>query len=94
VRPRGESFTIFANARRSPPVTDHIGKLIVLAGIILVVVGLVITFFDRIPLVGKLPGDIHIRRGNFQFYFPVVTSIVLSVLLTLLLWLFGRFLRK
>jgi hypothetical protein len=75
-------------------VTHDIGKTIVLAGIILVVVGLVVTFFDRIPLVGKLPGDIHFRRGNFQLYIPLATSIILSAFATILLWIVSRFLRK
>jgi hypothetical protein len=44
----------------------------------------------RIPGIGRLPGDITIQRGNWTFYFPIATSIVLSVLLTLLFWLFGR----
>src|SRR5439155_658219 len=44
----------------------------------------------RVPWIGRLPGDIHIQRGNWHFYFPLATSIVLSLLLTLLFWLFGR----
>jgi len=74
--------------------TDQIGKMIILAGAILVVVGLVVLFSDRIPFVGRLPGDIHIRRGNFQFYFPLATSIALSIVLTFLFWLFSRLGRK
>ena len=74
--------------------SDQIGKMIVLAGAVLVVVGLVITFFDRIPLVGKLPGDLHFRRGNFQIYFPIVTSIALSVVLSLIVWIVSRLARK
>lgn len=74
--------------------TDQIGKMIILAGAVLVVVGLVVLFSDRIPFVGKLPGDIHIRRGNFQFYFPLATSIALSIVLTFLFWLFSRLGRK
>jgi hypothetical protein len=74
--------------------TDQIGKMIILAGAVLVVVGLVVLFSDRIPFVGKLPGDIHIRRGNFQFYFPLATSIALSIVVTFLFWLFSRVARK
>jgi hypothetical protein len=66
---------------------EHLGRLIILFGVVLVVIGLVITFFDRIPLIGKLPGDIHIKRDNFQFYFPLATSIVISLVLTAILWL-------
>ncbi len=68
----------------------QIGKMIIFAGVVLVVIGLVFLFSDRIPFVGRLPGDIHIRRGNFQFYFPLATSIALSVVLTILFWLFSR----
>jgi len=73
---------------------EQIGKLIILLGAILVVVGAVITFFDRIPFLGKLPGDIHFRRGNFQVYFPVVTSIALSVIVSLIFWIVSRLARK
>jgi len=73
---------------------DQTGKMIILLGAVLIVVGFVVTFFDRIPLVGKLPGDIHIRRGNFQVYFPVVTSIALSVILSLIFWIVSRLARK
>ncbi len=71
-----------------------IGKMVIIAGIILVVVGLGLTFFDRIPLVGKLPGDIHLRRGNFHVYFPLATSIALSMVLSLVLWIVSRLARK
>lgn len=73
---------------------EQIGKLIILFGVILIIVGVVVLFFDRIPLIGKLPGDIHIRRGNFNLYFPVMTSILLSVILTLVLWLVNNFTRR
>lgn len=71
-----------------------IGKLIILVGATLVIVGLVVTFFDRIPLLGKLPGDIHVRRGNFHLYVPLATSIALSILGTLVFWILSRFVRK
>jgi hypothetical protein len=63
-----------------------LGKSLVLFGVILALVGMVLMFSDKIPFLGKLPGDIHIKRENVEFYFPVMTSIVLSVLLTLILW--------
>lgn len=66
------------------------GKLIILAGVILIVIGVLMVFFDKIPLLGKLPGDISIKRRNFTLYFPIVTSILLSIVLTVLLNLFGR----
>jgi hypothetical protein len=63
------------------------GKLLVFAGIVLVVLGLLVMW--GVPL-GRLPGDVVIRRGNFSFSFPIVTCIVLSVILTLLFRFFGR----
>jgi hypothetical protein len=67
------------------------GNLLIIVGIILVVLGLIFSFGGRIPFLGKLPGDILIRRNNFTFYFPLATSIVLSILLTLILMLINRF---
>ena len=60
-----------------------------LVGGLMLAAGLLLTVFGRLGL-GKLPGDIVVRRGNFTFYFPIVTSIVLSVLLTLIVWLFNH----
>jgi hypothetical protein len=73
---------------------DPLGRMIILLGAILVGIGVVITFFERIPLLGKLPGDIHFRRGNFQAYFPLVTSIALSVIVSLIFWIVSRLARK
>jgi hypothetical protein len=67
-----------------------IGRVLLVVGGLLVVLGLVLTFGGRVPYLGKLPGDISYRRGNFSFYFPLMTSIVLSLLLTAILWLFRR----
>lgn len=69
------------------------GKFLIIAGIILVIVGLAIHFSDGIPFLGKLPGDISIERKNFKFYFPVTTSILVSIILTLIFYLIGQ-LRK
>ena len=70
----------------------HPAKLLILAGVILVVVGSVWYFAGPGPLsrLGRLPGDIHIRRENWSFHFPLMTSILLSLVLTLLLYLFRR----
>ena len=69
------------------------GKILILFGIMMVGVGVLLMFVDKIPYIGKLPGDINIKRDNFQFYFPLATSIVLSVVLSLVLWLIS-FLNK
>ena len=66
------------------------GKLLVTVGILLVVVGGLIVFEAKIPLVGKLPGDIHIKKENFDLYFPITTCIVISVILTLLFYLIQK----
>ena len=68
------------------------GKILITIGIVFVALGVLLLLSDRFSLfrIGRLPGDIIYRRGNFTFYFPVVTSILLSVVLTLLFWFFGR----
>lgn len=69
---------------------EQIGRVLLFFGVILVALGLVLTFGARILPIGRLPGDIVIRRDGFTLYFPLMTSIVLSLLLTLLGFLFGR----
>jgi hypothetical protein len=67
-----------------------IGRFLLLVGVLIAVVGAVLLFLPRVPWLGRLPGDILVRRGPVTFYFPLVTSIVLSVLLTILLNLWRR----
>ena len=67
-----------------------IGKSLVFAGIAIIVVGLVLWGFSSVPYVGKLPGDIYIRRGNSTFYFPIVTCILISIIATIFLSLMRR----
>jgi len=66
-----------------------ISRILIVAGVILVIAGLAWPLLTRLGL-GRLPGDIMVERGNFRFYFPLVTSLVVSVFLTLLFWLFRR----
>ena len=68
------------------------GKILITIGIVFVVVGALLMFSGRLSFfrIGRLPGDIVYRRGNFTFYFPLVTSILISLFLTLLLWVLGR----
>jgi len=68
----------------------EIGKLLIIVGGFVLLVGLFLTLGLRIPYLGKLPGDISIDRGNVHFYFPVVTCLLLSLVLTLLLSVFFR----
>jgi hypothetical protein len=69
-----------------------LGRMLLGVGALLVVLGLVLVIADRFPglRIGRLPGDIAVERGRFRFYFPLATSILLSLILTLLMWLFGR----
>jgi hypothetical protein len=68
-----------------------IGRTLIILGAILVVAGLLITLAGKTPLrLGRLPGDIEIRGKNSVFYFPVVTCLILSAVLSLVMWLFGR----
>jgi hypothetical protein len=67
-----------------------IGRLLVVFGVLLVLAGLVLMLVGRVPWLGRLPGDIYVQRGNWTFYFPFATSILVSVVLSLLLYLFGR----
>jgi hypothetical protein len=67
-----------------------IGKLLIVFGLVLVGAGLLLLLSDKIPWLGRLPGDITVRRDNFTFFFPVVTCIVISVILSLILWLFRK----
>jgi hypothetical protein len=67
-----------------------VGRALLVLGVVIALAGLLIMVVGRVPWLGRLPGDIHIQRGNWSFYFPLATSLVVSVLLTLLFWLFGR----
>jgi membrane protein implicated in regulation of membrane protease activity len=69
---------------------SDIGRLLIIVGGSILVVGLFLALGLRIPYLGKLPGDISIDRGNVHFYFPIVTCLLLSLVLTLLLNLFFR----
>ena len=69
---------------------NDIGKLLILIGVILVILGATLILAGKLPWLGKLPGDIYIQRRNFTFFFPLTTSILLSVVLSLLVYLFSR----
>lgn len=69
----------------------ELGKLLVVFGLVLAVVGGLLTLGPKLPeRIGRLPGDLIIRRENFTFYFPLATGFLLSVILSLILWLVGR----
>jgi hypothetical protein len=71
-----------------------LGRVLVVFGVVMVAVGCVLMVFDKIPLLGKLPGDIHIKKDHTEFYFPIVTSLILSLLLSGILWLVSFFGKK
>lgn len=66
-------------------VMEGLGRTLIIMGGLLLLVGLLLVLGERIPWLGKLPGDIHIQRENFVFHFPLVTCLILSVILTVLL---------
>jgi hypothetical protein len=71
------------------PIND-IARMLVVFGLLIALAGVALMLVGRVPGLGRLPGDIHIERGGWTFYFPLATSLLLSVVLTLILWLLGR----
>ncbi len=69
----------------------EMAKIIIVIGIVLVLIGLTILFLQKVPFLGKLPGDILIKKENFTFYFPLSTSIVVSIIVCLILYLISKF---
>jgi hypothetical protein len=67
------------------------GKLLIIAGIFCILLGLFITYSHKFPFPGRLPGDIVIEKGNFRIYFPIITSIVVSILISVLFYFYHRF---
>jgi len=61
-----------------------IGKVLILFGIVLIVLGLIFSAAGKIPWLGRLPGDIYVQKKNLTFYFPITTSILVSILLTII----------
>lgn len=72
-------------------IMQGIGKMLIVAGIVLLIAGLFFVFSPKIPFLGKLPGDIMVKKENFTFFFPLATSILLSVLISLILYLIRKF---
>ncbi|PIU53086.1 MAG: DUF2905 domain-containing protein [Deltaproteobacteria bacterium CG07_land_8_20_14_0_80_60_11] len=69
---------------------SDLGRLLIVLGVILVVVGALFLLAPKLPWLGRLPGDLSFKRGNFSFYFPLGTCILISIILTLIFWLFRR----
>ena len=73
---------------------EPLGKFLILAGVFIVVLGLLVMFWSKIPFLGKLPGDIFVQKGSFQFFFPIVTCLLVSAVLTVVINLIMRLLSK
>ncbi len=69
---------------------DSMARMLIILGVVIALVGGLLLLVGKIPFVGRLPGDFLVRRGNWSFYFPLTTSILISIVLTLLFSLFGR----
>ena len=70
---------------------EQFGRPLIIVGLLLIIVGVILTLGPRLPFrLGRLPFDFHIQRDNFNFYFPLGTSILISIVLTLILALFNR----
>jgi hypothetical protein len=70
---------------------SQFAKILMLVGGLLLLAGLLLYFFDRLPFGGRLPGDFVVKKKGFTFFFPLATSLLLSVVLSLVLWLITRF---
>ena len=73
---------------------QHIGKILLIIGTIIVILGLIFTYSEKIAWLkyfGKLPGDIRIEKDNFSFYFPIVTCIILSIIITIIFKIISKF---
>jgi hypothetical protein len=67
-----------------------LGRSLIIFGLIIIVFGIIITFAGKIPWLGRIPGDIQIKKDNFTFYFPLATCILVSVIVSFFLWLLKR----
>lgn len=67
-----------------------LGKMLIILGVVIILIGLGLIFADKIPYIGRLPGDIYVKRDRWSFYFPITTSIIISIVLTIIMWLFRK----
>lgn len=66
------------------------GKALIVIGIVIVIVGIIVTFGPKIPYIGRLPGDILIKKERFTLYFPLATSVIVSLILSVIFYFFTR----
>lgn len=69
---------------------EPLARSVIVLGIILVVIGIFLVYIKNIPFIGKLPGDIHIQKKHFNFYFPITSSILISIVISLILYFLKR----
>jgi hypothetical protein len=69
---------------------SSLGKSLIIIGLVIALIGVILSLAGRVPWLGRLPGDIYVKRENFTFYFPLATSIIVSLLLSFILWLFRK----
>jgi hypothetical protein len=69
---------------------SELGKVLIVFGVLITLAGVVLVAGGRVSWLGRLPGDVNIQRGNWSFHFPIMTSLLLSALLTLIVYLIGR----
>lgn len=67
-----------------------LGKMLIILGIVIVAVGVLLLIAQKIPHIGRLPGDIYVKKGPFTFYFPLTTCIIISLILTLIFWILRK----
>lgn len=69
-----------------------IGRYLILMGVVIAIIGVVLVVLGKLPglRIGRLPGDIYVERGGWRFYFPLMTSIIVSIILSLILWLMNK----
>jgi len=70
---------------------SFLGKILIFIGFFLILMGFIFSFAEKIPFLGRLPGDILIKKENFTFYFPLGTSILISIVLSIIFYLISRF---
>jgi hypothetical protein len=66
------------------------GRIFIVLGIVLILIGLAFVFSEKIPYIGRLPGDIYVKKERFTFYFPITTGILISIILTILFSIFKK----
>lgn len=69
---------------------NMLGKILIISGFLLIIAGVFFMLWGKIPFLGRLPGDFYIQKNNFTFYFPIITCLLISIMLSLIFWIFAR----